>query len=422
MRRTIVLLALFALVTLVAAANFARDPSQSRVDWQLIRQPPREVILQEPARGPITQSISAPGTVEAVEEAEIASQVIGRVVDVGVQDGDHVMKGDLLVRLDRTEAEARLRSAEARKDRLTEAVTQARQDLEKARRDADRLERLNARQAASATELDDARTALAKATTGLVMSQKELAESVELIRTNAQGLEYTEIRAPIDGVAANVDVEVGEVVIAGTTNLPGTVLMTIADLSRMRVRAAVDEGDIPRVRPGQPARVYLQSDMTAPLPGSVDRVAPKGRKADEVVSFETLVALDTDPRIRPAMTATVEIEVDRVSDAFRIPVQAVVYRRIKDLPRTGAFRDVVNHTPRNPLERGLDPEARYIPIVFVERAGRAHANPVQLGLSDEENVEIRSGLVGDERVIVGPFRTLDELSDGDTVVPQTPSP
>src|SRR5262249_52998532 len=81
------------------------------------------------------------------------------------------------------------------------------------------------------------------------------------------------------------DVEVGEVVIAGTTNLRGTVLMTICDLSRMRIRADVDESDVPLVRAGQPARVYLQADEGEPVAGSVERVAPKGRKDDEGVSF-----------------------------------------------------------------------------------------------------------------------------------------
>ena len=92
------------------------------------------------------------------------------------------------------------------------------------------------------------------------------------------------------GVVADLDVEVGEVVIAGTTNLPGTVLMSVGDPSRMRVRADVDETDVPLVRPGQPARIYLQADPTTPIPGIVDLVAPKGKTtADNVICFETLV-------------------------------------------------------------------------------------------------------------------------------------
>ena len=108
-------------------------------------------------------------------------------------------------------------------------------------------------------------------------------------RTSQQDLDRTEIRAPIDGVVAGCEVEPGEVVIAGTTNLPGTVMMTVGDLSRMQVRAEVDETDVPLVRSGQPSKVYLQADPSRAIAGKVDRVAPKGKKTEDVVSFETLV-------------------------------------------------------------------------------------------------------------------------------------
>src|SRR5205085_6144557 len=103
--------------------------------------------------------------------------------------------------------------------------------------------------------------------------------------------------------------------------LPGTVLMTVGDLSRMQVRADVDESDVSLVKSGQPARVYLQSDLTRPITAQVDRVAPKGKKTEEVVSFETLVRVDSrDAALRSGMTATVEIEVRRATDALGIPV------------------------------------------------------------------------------------------------------
>jgi HlyD family secretion protein len=417
MRRLILGLGLVGLVILLAAANLWRDPRGTTLDWQLIKAPPREVHTEPLARGLIVQTVAAPGTVEAVEEAQIASQVLGRVVAVRVRDGDRVRAGDLLVQLDDTEARARLESARARVDRLSRAVEQARAELEKAARDADRQERLANRGVATPTELADARTAWTKAVKALEMGQNELAESRALLRTAEQDLSYTEIRAPIDGVVSGLDVEVGEVVIAGTTNLPGTVLMTVADPSRMRVRANVDEADVGLVHDGQPVWVYLQSDLTRAVPGLVDRVAPKGKKTEEVVSFETLIDVTTDPAVRPGMTATVEIEVRRAEDALGVPVQAVVHRRLKDLPDTPAFRSWSDRHARAPAERGFDPEARYLPIVFVVEAGVARARPVETGLSDERRIEVLSGVDPDDHVVVGPFRALDELRDGDPVGP-----
>jgi HlyD family secretion protein len=426
MRRSLVaILGIGVLVACLAAANLARDPGAFDLDWRIVKPPPLEVAVEPPARGPIVQTITAPGQVEPVEEAEIASQIVGRVVAVPIKEGDAVKKGDLLVKLDDTDARARLDSALARIERLRAAIAQAGADLEKAGRDESRSQRLTARGVSSATELADARSALARAQAGAGMSRNELAESEAMRRTSQQDLERTEIRAPIDGVVAGLKVEVGEVVIAGTTNLPGTVMMSVCDLDRMRIRADVDETDVPLVRPGQTARIYLQADPLTPIAGTVERVAPKGKKATpqgqttEVVSFETLVPVEgrATTTLRPGMSATVEIEVLRSPDALGVLVQAVVHRRRKDLPDTPAVRAWAAHTARSPGERARDAEARYVKIVFVVEDGVARARPVETGLSDERRVEIRSGLDPTDRVIVGPFRALDELKDGSPVTP-----
>jgi HlyD family secretion protein len=420
MRGTLLaVLSVIVLVGMLAAANLRRDPSGHELDWRILRTPAREVAIEPPTRGPVVQTVTAPGAVELVEEAQIASQIIGRVVEVRVKDGDRVQAGDLLVRLDDTDAKARLDSAIARIERLQAAIQQAQSERDKARRDLERSNLLASRGVATVNELADARTLMAKAEAALTMSKNELIES-EAMRTSAEEeLRRTRITAPIDGVVAGLDVEVGEIIIAGTTNLPGTVLMTVGDPTRMQVRADVDETDIPLVRPSQPARVYLQADPTHPIAGSVDLVAPKGKKTEEVVSFETLVAVGSSEgtALLPGMTATVEIEVKRAEDALGVPVQAVVHRRRKDLPDTPAVRAWAERHARTPGEKAAEAEARYVKIVFVAENGVARARPVETGISDEKRVEILSGLKPDDRVIVGPFRALDELKDGDAVIP-----
>ena len=228
--------------------------------------------------------ITAPGTVETVEAAKIASQLVGRVVAVHVKEGDSVKRGDLLVKLDDTDARARLDSARARVTRLRAAITHSGADLQKADRDITILSRLGRKGASTPTEVADAESALTKAQAMTEMSRQELVESEAMCRTSQQELARTEIRAPIDGVVAGLQVEVGEVVIPGTMNLPGAVLMTISDLRRMRVRADVDESDVPLVRPRQPTLVYLQADQLQPIAGTVDRVSPKGKKKGEKMS------------------------------------------------------------------------------------------------------------------------------------------
>lgn len=421
-RFVVVPLVLGTLVAILAAANLRRDPAAFEIDWQLAAPPAREVVIEPPTRGEIVQTVAAPGKVEAVEEAEIASQLVGRVIAVKVKDGDIVKANDVLVQLDDTDAKARLDSSKARIERLRSAIEQAESDLAKASRDAKQSGTLAGRGFTAPNELADARTAVAKSQAALAMCRHELIESEAMRRTSEQDLDRTTIKAPIDGVVAGLNVDVGEVVIAGTTNLPGSVLMTISDLHRMRVRADVDETDIPMVRRTQPALVYLQADQLHPIAGKVDLVAPKGKTKDDVVSFETLVGLnasaDSGPSaLRPAMTATVEIEVRRASAALGVPAQAVVHRRRKDLPDTPSVRAWAERNARSPGEKAQEAELRYIKIVFVAEGGIARARPVETGLSDERKVEILSGLKPGEAVVVGPFRTLDELKEGDPVKP-----
>lgn len=405
------------LATAFAAANLGTGESRPALDWRLVPASPRDVLVEPPRKAPVVETITATGTLEAVEEADIAPQIVGRVVEVLVEDGDHVTKGDLLVRLDETEARARLESAIARIDRLNASILQARANLEKSQRDVERTEKLAARNASTPTELLDMRSNLAVTKAALQMAIGELAESQAMKKTAEQELTYTKILAPIDGVVSGCDVEIGEVVIAGTTNLPGSTLMSISDLNRMRVRADVDETDVPLVQPGQPVRVYLQADLLRAIPGRVERVSPKGTMASDVVTFETLINVESPSGValKPGMTATVEIEVRRSEDATSIPVQAVVQRRRKDLPDRPEVRAWVERNPLAPGEQAREAEARYIRLVFVEERGVARARPVDVGLSDERRVEILEGLRPDDRVIVGPFRTLDELKDGDPV-------
>lgn len=431
MRAIATMISLGILVLALVAANLRRDPGAVDLDWRLIREPAHKVLTEPAARGAIVQTITAPGKIESVVEAEIASQLIGRVVAVYVEEGDVVLKQDPLVELDATDARARLDSALARIAKLKAGIREAQSDLTKANRDAELSSRLGTRGFSTPTERADALTALEKAKAALVMSEHDMREAEAMRRSSDEELKRTVIVSPMDGIVSNVNVDEGEIVIAGTTNLPGSVLMKVSEMSRMRVRADVDETDVLLVHKGEPAQIYLQADQLHPFAGQVDGVAPQGKvKKDDVVSFETLIRIDDQagstsagqaPRLRPGMTTTVEIEVRRADDAVSVPAQAVVHRRRKDLPDTPSVREWAERNARSPGEKANEAELRYIKLVFVASGGVARARPVETGLSDERRVEILSGIGPDDRVIVGPFRALDELKDGDPVIPVAPA-
>jgi len=151
--RSVVLMVLGGLVLIsgLAAVNLRQHSRQFEINWQLIQRPPLEVELAQPERSEVVETVTARGKVEPVEEAEIAPQVVGRVIAVHVEDGDRVEAGNLLVQLDPTAAQAQLDSAEARIERLRAAIADAEEDVEKAARDLARTQSLAARNVATPT-------------------------------------------------------------------------------------------------------------------------------------------------------------------------------------------------------------------------------------------------------------------------------
>ena len=371
------------------------------------------VKVAEPERSPITRLVQAPGDVEAVLEVDISSEVVAKIEEMPIEEGDVVKKGDLLCRLDDDNLVAAIESAEARIAQLKAAIKLVQADIEKADRDCERQMELSERDATNPFEVADYMTIRKKAFATREMRQQELVEAEAQLKRMREDLKRTIIDSPIDGVIAKLNAKQGEVVITGTMNNPGTVIMTISDLSKMRVRARVDEVDVPHVEPGQPARVYLQADQDRPVSAEVVRVAAAGTKqlGRDVVTFETLLdVLSDDSRIKPGMTANVEIEVARSDEAITIPVEAVVHRLRKELADA-----IVAEYDRRQGELELSERARqaqYLKVVYVMEDEKAHIRLIEPGIADTRRVEIVDGVEMEDSVIVGPYRSLDQLKDG----------
>ncbi len=369
-----------------------------------------------PEQREIVRTVQAPGEVEAFAEVDVSSEVVGKILEMPVEEGDRVRANDLLCRLDDANYRARVLSCEANVAKLKAQITQAEADVEKAERDWDQQQRLRETNATSLLEVANYRTALIGARAAHEMRKQELVEAEAALQSAKEDLAKTVITAPIDGVVAQRFAKQGEVVITGTMNNPGTRIMVISDLSKMQVRCRVDEADAPLVAAEQTARIYLQSDTRRSVPGSVLRVGTKGTKpvGRDVVTFETLVLIsDDDPRVKPGMTANVEIEVARKDSVLTIPVQAVVYRKRGDLPPELVAQLEEQRARANALAR--QNVAEYIRLVFCIADGKAHPRLVQTGINDIARVEITDGLTLADEVVTGPYRSLDQLKDGSGV-------
>ncbi len=375
-----------------------------------------KVVTAKPEQKDIIRIVQAPGEVEAFDEVDISSEVVAKILEMPVEEGDTVRAGDLLCRLDDSDYRARVLSAEANVAKLKALIMQADADLEKAERDYLRQLGFLEKNITSQDEVANFLTTLIRARAGLEIRNQELIEAGAALQAAQGDLAKTVIKAPIDGVVSQRFAKPGEVVVTGTMNNLGTRIMVISDLSKMQVRCRVDESDAPRVQAGQTARIYLQSDTRRSIPGKVLRVATKGTKVAgrDVVTFETLVLITSDDeRVKPGMTANLEIEVARREDALTVPVQAVVYRKRRDLPE-----DLLAEYDRRREESNPDAQrhqAEYIKLIFCVEDGKARPRLVETDISDTTNVEITSGITAEDVIVTGPYRSLDQLKDGAVV-------
>lgn len=416
MKALLTLLLLVAVSAGVFALGSFRKEATDKSLLHVAEEVALTVNVAKPEKGEIIRLVQAPGDVEPVLEVDIRSEIVAKIEEMPVEEGDLVKKGDLLCRLDDKQLLAEIESAEARIAQLKSAIVNADTDLEKCERDLVRQMALSESEATSDLELRDYKTIRDKARAMRQMREHELEEAGAGLKRIRENLEKTVIRSPIDGVISKRVAKPGEVVITGTMNNPGTTIMTISDLSKMQVRTRVDEVDVPLVKADQKARVYLQTDQNIPVPAKVVRVASKGTKqaGRDVVTFETLLeVLSNDSRVKPGMTANVEIEVARRDDAITVPVEAIMHRMRKDLPD-----EVVAEFDKKQAEIDLSTrakQAQYIKVLYVMDKEVAKVRLVESGIADTKRVELTDGVSLDDTVIIGPYRSLDQLKDGKKV-------
>jgi HlyD family secretion protein len=395
------------------------------------------VRVEPVARGDLVEVVSAPGQILPKDKVSISARVAARIVELPYEEGATVTKGDptadppvpasVLVRLDSRDLEAQLRAAEARykaqEAQLTTSearlsvqearVTSARVTLADAERDLRRQrELLASRDVSQATvdqaqakvdqlraDLDAATRQLAADRSSLVVLGHELdAADAEIARAR-DTLSYTTITSPIDGVVTKLNAKVGELVMTGTMNNAGTVIMEVADLSTMLVNAKVDESSIAGVEVGQRAQVRAQAYGDEVFEGVVRNIAlAHTEEKDLSKHYKTEVLLQTNGRrIYSGLTAEVEIETRRHTGVLKVPGQAVQGRPLDDVPQ--ALRGLPE----------VDGDKSLTFVVFRAVGDKAALTPVRVGPSDMTHTIIESGLSEGDRVIVGPYKVLDAL-------------
>ena len=352
------------------------------------------VLIESISNRIISPSILASGFLAHEEEVMLSSEVIGKVAELFVEEGEPVRAGDLVLRVDDKNFLAGLEQSEAAVRINSIDIERQNVRVENLGRQFQRSEALFGRELIGEEEYESLRNQLDLARIDYLSSQERLAQSNAQLDQVLDNLSKTQIISPIDGVVTSLDIKVGETAIASSTNIPGSSLMTIANPSSIYTEVLVDEADIANIRVGQKAEIVAIAYPDEPMQGTVRFIANTAKIAQGRTGLSFVVKIDIDDpgevTLRPGMSCRAEIftQDDRLVTA--VPIEAVLFEEDKAENRSDHF-------------------------IFLNDQGVAKKTKVEVGLSDDEFQELLSEIDSNVDVIVGPNRELRNLADGDRI-------
>ena len=371
-----------------------------------------KVTVELAKRGSLTSRVTATGKVKAQTDIDISADVMGRIDELPVKEGDIVTEGQLLIKID--DKSRRMDVAQVRGS-LQSAVS----SKDKAAIDLERENQLFKKGLSFQAMLDIAQNAFDQAEAQLQIYQASLDRALDQ-------LSKCTIRSPMNGVVTKLNSEKGENVVIGTMNSPGTIIMIISDLSAMEIEAEVDETDIARVALNQKVEIELDAFPDTTFYGKVVQIGNSPKSAayggsDQITNFIVkILIIDNVQNIKPGMTASVDITTNERVDAIKIPSGAVVMRPEdtgKEKENTGASDSSDGEKEE---KSGDKVEKKDIDGVFLVAEGKSKFVPVKMGIRDQQYVEIIEGVAEKDSVISGPYRLLRTLKHDENINPEPP--
>ena len=364
----------------------------------------------------ITQTVTATGTIDPEFKVLITPEVTGEIISLPVKEGDIVKKGQLLIKIkgdqymaQKDRLEANLKSAEANL-RMSEA------ELTRIELEYKRVVELHNKGLASNSELENNEANFLSTKASYESSEANVLQSKAQLREVLEILYKTTIYSPMDGIVTQLNVELAERVL-GSGFSQGTNIMTVADLSNMEAVVDVDENDVVLVSVGDTANVKVDAFGDRVFQGVVTEIGNSAKATgfgtqEQVVNFSVKIKLiDLDNNLRPGMSCNADIETETVENVISVPIQSVTART-----------DVPDKEDSTKVEKE-DDESDQMPmmnkpkeVVFLTDNGKAKMVVVETGISDDNYLEIKSGLAEGDVVISGSYRAISrELEDGSIV-------
>ena len=352
----------------------------------------------------IKSSILASGELQYKDPVELKPEVIGKISSIPVVEGQHVRKGQVVLRLDPELFEAQVAQQEAAVQQAQIAIQSQKLTVANLQLQYTRQQALYKQHLVDANSFDNLKNQLDLADSELAAREQSLDIAQAQLSQARQNLSKTVITSPLDGMITSLPVKVGETVITGT-NIAGSTLMDIADPSEVLADVQVDEADIANVKLGEDANIDAVSFPGRTLHGKVQFVASSVTDTSSLSSasaaaqgrtFEVKVQLSDKnlAALKPGMSARAEIFTQSTPDTLSVPVEAVLY-------------------DTDPGSKSLEPTAGA--YVYKVEDGKATKTPVTTGVSSDTYQAVTSGLKAGDTVVSGPYQTLHHLTDGASV-------
>ena len=396
--------------------------------------------------------VSASGKIQAKLFVNISADTMGRVTNLAVNEGDRVKKGQFLLQIDPRNLRTRVESGEAALQAARSQAEQFRLALDSARASLKQAQDNHRRQQDLWKAGLTTREQLERAENELKMRQADLRTQEQQIETQKMRMDQeraalasakydlskVRIESPLTGIVTRRNIEEGETVVVGTMNNAGTVLLTIADMSVIEAEVEVDETDVPTVAIGQKAKITIDAMPGKTFTGRVTEIGNSPIQAtgqaaagQTATNFKVVLTVDGEiPDVRPGFTCTGEITTATRANVLSLPIQALA---VRDVVRDPANKIVRANTEKNRTQRPRSTvvTAEELPPgqtrkeeegVFVVRNNVAEFIPVKTGIAGDKYFEVVSGEIKDgDQVITGPFASVRNLKDGDTIKVQAPS-
>lgn len=387
------------------------------------------VRVEDVGRQDLVARVTATGHVEPKTSIDISADVSGRIVQLTVEEGDDVEEGQLILVIDPARFEAAVDRAEAALSDAQAREAQARGNYQQAQRDWDRIRQLKeaAEGMITETEYEQARTN--------AEVQKALSESARhgvnmaraSVREARDNLAKTVIEAPMSGRVTRLNVERGETAVVGTMNNPGSLLLTIADLSVMEAVVEVDETDVPEIAIGDSTVVTIDAFRGQEFHGRVTKIGnssirPRSQlqsSSEQAIDFEVRITLENPGvDLRTDLSATADVITAVRPDVLAIPIIALTLMDSSEFERIPMEGEEVQQDEDEVSveEAGEMPSraASSEPIegVYVLDGDRVRFRPVEIGIAGDNYFEVVSGLEEGETVVSGTYQAIRELEDG----------